>query len=161
MSNSTGSEDPTDEAEAIWKCLEEAVKRFNKSIDQETLLRPRKKNSKRGPAASERAITHRLALYLELVLRERKRVTDKTLLVVDCEYNRHGGALKTLAAEGELSAIVKKARTRQNDELNDDGYYVFSVAPDIVVHERGHDKRNRLIIEVKKATTLKRLGMTR
>src|SRR4029077_4688859 len=77
---------------------------------------------------------------------------DDGTLVVDCEYNRHGGAAKTLAVESELKSIVEAARKKKNWEPEEDGFYVFSIAPDIVVHERGHDKRNRLVIELKKAS---------
>jgi hypothetical protein len=37
-------------------------------------------------------------------------------------------------------------------DSDDDSFCVFSVAPDIVVHERGSDERNLLVVEVKKAT---------
>jgi hypothetical protein len=89
---------------------------------------------------------------LESALRDVEIVSDASPLVVDCEYNRHGGALKTLATEEELRGIVEKARKKHWDEPDDDGFYVFSVAPDIVVHKRGNDRMNRLVIEVKKAT---------
>jgi hypothetical protein len=140
------------DADRVWRCLEKAISRFNESKDQETLLRPRDLESNRGAAASERAITHRLAFYLESALRDAQILTDAGPLVVDCEYNRHGGALKTLRAEEDLKRIVEKARHKKWDEPDEDGFYVFSVAPDIVVHQRGNDRMNRLVIEVKKAT---------
>lgn len=37
-------------------------------------------------------------------------------------------------------------------ETDDDGYYVFSVAPDIVVHQRRTDVNNLLVVEIKKAS---------
>lgn len=72
-------------------------------------------------------------------------------IVVDCEYNRHVGEKKLLAADAEerIRVIVKAAR-RRNLEADDDGFYVFSVAPDIVVHERRNDESNLLVVEVKK-----------
>jgi hypothetical protein len=35
-------------------------------------------------------------------------------------------------------------------DVDEDGFYVFSVAPDIIVHQRNSDQRNRLVIELKK-----------
>jgi hypothetical protein len=51
-----------------------------------------------------------------------------------------------------LACIVEKAKRTAKPDSDDDSFYVFSVAPDIVVHERGSDKRNLLVVEVKKAT---------
>ena len=144
--------DDTQEAEAIWNCLTDAIARFNASGDQDTLLRPSDRASQRGPAAGERAIAHRLAYYMECALRKADFIADKGPLVVDCEYNRHGGAAKTVAVESELKALVEAARKKKRWEPEEDGFYVFSVAPDIVVHERGHDRRNRLVVELKKAS---------
>ena len=141
-----------EEWDAIWDCLNDAVKRVNSGLDKKTLLQPADAAKNHGPAAGERAIAHRLACYLECELRRAKLVTDEDSLIVDCEYNRHGDATKTFAVESELKAIVDAARKKKNWEPEEDGFYVFSIAPDIVVHERGHDKRNRLVIELKKAS---------
>jgi hypothetical protein len=140
------------ETETVWECLVTAIERFNASGDQDTLLRPRNRNSPRGPAAGERAIAHRLAYYLERSLRNAHLIEDTGPLCVDCEYNRHGGAAKAVAIESALKSIVLKARGRKRWEPDEDGRYIFSVEPDIVVHERGHDGRNRLIVEIKKAS---------
>ena len=152
MIDSLKFEEAMKEAETVWKALETAIECFNGGADQEKLLRPRNLKSGRGPAASERAIAHRLAFYLELALRQDGLVTNAGKLAVDCEYNRHGSKAKTLAAEGEIKAIVKAARKRKKHILDEDGFLVFSVAHDIVVHQRGEDEDNRLIIEIKKAT---------
>jgi len=75
---------------------------------------------------------------------------DHGPLVVDCEYNRHIGAGKSLeAAEDKVKRIVMEARHREL-EADDDGFYVFSVAPDIVVHQRRTDVNNLLVVEIKK-----------
>jgi len=140
------------EWETIWDCLIDAIKRFNGGLDQKTLLQPADPAKKHGPAAGERAIAHRLAYYLECELRKAKLITDEGTLIVDCEYNRHGGATKTFAVESELKEIVEAARKKKEWEPEEDGFYVFSIAPDIVVHERGHDRRNRLVVELKKAS---------
>ncbi len=77
--------------------------------------------------ANERAITHRLAMYLQCELQEWH---------IDCEYNRNGNASKSLL--------------RQPAE-GTDGSLVY---PDIIAHRRG--KRwpdNYVVIEVKKNTS--------
>lgn len=152
MSSTLKNMDVETEIETVWQCLEKAVRRFNESGDKQTLLAPRDKNARRGAAASERAIAHRLAFYLESELRSAGIVDDRSKLVVDCEYNRHGGALKAVAVESQLKGIVEQARSKRLDKPEEDGFYVFSVAPDIVVHQRGDDDRNRLVVEIKKAT---------
>ena len=121
------------EWETIWDCLIDAIKRFNGGLDQKTLLQPADPAKKHGPAAGERAIAHRLAYYLECELRKAKLITDEGTLIVDCEYNRHGGATKTFAVESELKEIVEAARKKKEWEPEEDGFYVFSIAPDIVV----------------------------
>jgi hypothetical protein len=142
---------PDIEAQAVWGCLERAITRFNESADRDGLLHALDKNKPEGPAASERAIAHRLAFYLESELRDVGLVDDCSPLAVDCEYNRHQGAPKAVAVEKKLKSIVEKAR-RKALESEEDGFYVFSVAPDVVVHQRGTDDRNRLVIELKKAS---------
>jgi hypothetical protein len=76
---------------------------------------------------SERAITHRLAVYLE-----------QTFLGwhVDCEYNRNVDAVK------RIHRIIGR-------KLPEDDVY-----PDIIVHRRGNHESNLLAIEVKKANNL-------
>lgn len=140
-------------AEAIWQCLDKAVNRFNKSGDPQTLLCPRCENPKtksEKAAASERAIAYRLAFYLEFEMRSMGLASDIGPLVVDCEYNRHGGKLKTLGVEQKLKYIVEQARNKKWDESDDDDFNVFSVAPDIVVHQRRTDANNLLVVEIKK-----------
>ena len=140
------------EAQEIWQCLERAIVRFNESADQKTLLCPGQPPEKYWPAAGERAIAHRLAFYLEDELRRTKIISDTSPLAVDCEYNRHNGAPKALQVKEELKAIVTKARKRKWEDEDEDEFYVFSVAPDIIVHRRGSDECNRLVIELKKAS---------
>ncbi|HWO56406.1 MAG TPA: hypothetical protein VNN55_02445 [bacterium] len=80
--------------------------------------------------SSERSITHKLAEHLQAYFPEFK---------VDCEYNRHGSEVKRLRNHGEPTTS------------NDLG--VRSVYPDIVVHERGRDSKNVLVIETKKSSS--------
>jgi hypothetical protein len=142
----------------IWQCLERAVERFNKSGDPQSLLCPRCENGKtpsEKAAASERAIAYRLAFYLESELRSLGLVSDVGSLVVDCEYNRHGGALKALAVEEKLKSIVMAVRRKLLDEPDEDGFHDFFVAPDIVVHQRRTDANNLLVVEIKKRSNRK------
>ena len=69
----------------------------------------------------EVAISHRLAIYLEQILKEKKLLGDCS---VDIEYNRNLYGGKYLSKENER--------------------------PDILVHKRGNHERNLLIIEIKK-----------
>jgi len=77
---------------------------------------------------NERTISHKLAEYLQ----------EEFELVVDCEYNRHKKEPKRIFRElGNINC---------NDT---DGKTVF---PDIVVHKRGTDDENLLVIEIKKSS---------
>lgn len=138
-------------------CLDRAVKKFGDN-DTASLLQPRRKPSgqfvskkeKGWGGASERSIAHRLAVYLECELRQAGIVEDGGLVVVDCEYNRHLDCLKHQRITPDLLEIVRKARRRARKISDDSGYYVVSVSPDIVVHQRGQDALNLLVVEVKK-----------
>ena len=88
---------------------------------------------------NERSITHRLAVHLERRLRELGIEAS-----VDCEYNRNGTYPKKLVTlVGRLAKgvhaedLVKDTRAR-------------TVFPDIVVHRRGADGPNLLVIELKR-----------
>ena len=72
--------------------------------------------------ANERAVSHKLAEYLQELFSEYN---------VDCEYNRHGFKIKTL---DEISECRNK-----KTEL---------VLPDILVHKRGNDSDNLIVIEI-------------
>lgn len=78
---------------------------------------------------NERTISHKLAEY---------RQVEFLPLNVDCEYNRHGGEIKRLDVP--------------RDNINWDDTEARTVFPDIVIHERGNDKNNLLVIEIKKSS---------
>lgn len=78
--------------------------------------------------ASERSISHRLALHL---------TTQFEGMDVDCEYNRNGHEIKRLQLFSCMST--------SEDEGN-------PVYPDIIVHRRSSDE-NILVIEIKKSTS--------
>ena len=77
-------------------------------------------------AAGERAVVAKLAAYLTPLFRG---------FDVDMEYNRHGMDPKDL----DLPAGCRGGGRRR-------------VYPDIIVHRRGHDRANLLVVEVKKET---------
>jgi len=81
--------------------------------------------------ASERSISHKLAEHLQNQFRH---------LNVDCEYNRHGSAIKRLGSHDDRAAVIDPSGGSP-------------VLPDIVVHSRGDDRRNLLIIEIKKSNS--------
>jgi hypothetical protein len=77
---------------------------------------------------SELAIAHRFAVQLGRVFPNR---------TIDVNYNRHGAAIKQV----QLPAPCRNAGNPER-----------RVFPDIVVHDRGNDVANILVIELKKST---------
>ncbi len=81
--------------------------------------------------ASERSISHCLAVHL---------ISEFPEYNVDCEYNRDGFDVKRLALP-------------ERHSINDDDVEAVTVFPDIIVHERGTNRRNLLAIEMKKGSS--------
>jgi len=54
------------------------------------------------------------------------------------------------STEDRILRIVHEARRRVRQEGDHNELYAFSVAPDLIVHERRSDDRNLLVVEVKK-----------
>ncbi|HJV81342.1 hypothetical protein [Noviherbaspirillum sp.] len=82
---------------------------------------------------SERSITHQLAVHLS------KHFPGYH---VDCEYNRDGFNVKKLQlAEREVPVA-------------DDALDAVTVFPDVIVHIRGTQEKNLLVVEVKKASSM-------
>lgn len=77
----------------------------------------------------EETISHKLAMYLE---------KEFSGFDVDVEYNR----------QGKTVDIVKKLYMAGFDA---DSYGYKNVLPDIVIHNRGDNDKNTLVIEVKKS----------
>ena len=85
---------------------------------------------KNGPASPkcsdnhvcERACLFRFAHYLQNILDEKEVLRN---LVVDCEYNRNGYDLKRLSA------------------------FANGTYPDLIIHHRGDNKGNFLVMEIK------------
>ena len=80
--------------------------------------------------ASERSLSHMLAVYL---------VSSFPDFHVDCEYNRDGFNVKKL---------MLSERCVKDDELE-----AVTVFPDIIIHKRGSQDQNLLVLEMKKASS--------
>ena len=96
---------------------------------------------------AERAITHRLAMYLQ-------RSVDRLHLEnvhVDCEYNRNAVAGQGAPKTVHLLRQRVEMLVHGQDVVADDRYRSVTTFPDIIVHERGTNDRNLLVMEVKKA----------
>ena len=95
---------------------------------------------------NERAITHKLAEYLQMLFPEYN---------VDCEYNKNFKEPNTLQPWDSITDIIvqkyqaKKLSCQEicRKLLTD----AVSVCPDLIIHKRGTDN-NLVVIEVKKKT---------
>jgi len=75
---------------------------------------------------AERAIAARLATYMSAHFRDHQ---------VDVEYNRHGLVPKEVGLPESCRGGGRKR-----------------IFPDVIVHQRGHDDENLLVIQIKKET---------
>jgi hypothetical protein len=133
--------------------LLEAIESFNKSEDLFLLMDEEAEDGKHHGSVGERAIAHRLAVHLEREFQERGYPNDEAKIAVDCEYNRHRGAVKVQLVKDKLRERVEALKDRVLKEHPEKkGWYVFSVYPDIIVHERGIDDNNLIVIELKCAS---------
>ena len=101
---------------------------------------------------SERSIVFRFALYLSDEFKALK-------YNVDCEYNRlpvskQGKFILSLANKLEnLNQLSETERKKLfENPMSDNPLISKKVFPDIIVHERGNNERNLLIIECKKSS---------
>ena len=132
--------------------IEDIKQRFIKSLER--FLQDEKYLLEK--AVSERAMTHKLAEHLQVNFPGHK---------VDCEYNRNGNKPKELqfrfnkALLSEVEKLIARAhqyaaelkKTESEYESLEDPLPPFSTYPDIIVHTRGNNHPdNILIIEVKK-----------
>ena len=88
------------------------------------------------PGIGERPIMFRIAQYMVACGAERGGLN------VDCDYNRHLNAVKTLIRPKEETV----ARDAHNDAVKPKRFF-----PDIVLHRRGVDADNLLVCEIKRA----------
>lgn len=91
---------------------------------------------------NEQSITHRLAIYLEDVFFNYN---------VDCEYNRYGDDPKRLKGKSfkKYDKLFKYEIDRLIKEIDTDKL----AKPDIILHKRGRNDQNLLVIEVKKSNS--------
>lgn len=80
--------------------------------------------------ANERSMTHRIGMYLQ---------TEFPDFHVDCEFNRDGHDPKELYIGTEETNVY------------DDN--AMTVYPDIIIHKRGNNAENLLVIEFKKSSS--------
>ena len=83
---------------------------------------------------NERTITHKLAEYLQRVFPNYD---------VDCEYNK-------MPSNGDAKEYISKTLNLDAEGIESDDEKGLTVYPDIIVHKRGNNKDNYLVIEVKK-----------
>jgi hypothetical protein len=132
--------------------LKEAISAF-KTEDERLLQDEKADDGTTHGSVGECAITHRLAVHLERILQKHGYPNKETPISVDCEYNRHRGAIKQQVVKDKLRARVEELKDRiLKEDPEKEGWYVFSVFPDIIVHERGVDTNNLVAIEVKRAS---------
>ena len=132
--------------------LDAAVKSFNDSCDKDLLLDEKSDDGKFYGAVGERAIAHRLAVHIERVLQDSGYPSEAVPIATDCEYNRHRGAVKVHYIKDDLKKRVEEAERKARKDSEREGWYFFSVFPDIIVHERGDDGHNLIVIEMKRAS---------
>jgi hypothetical protein len=100
--------------------------------------------------AHEQAVSHRIAVYLEQMLR--KTIFSK--LSVDCEYNKHGSLKKTINFDldyfrrfrpcGCYSCAITSQKPAAIKTLPEKEF-----RPDIIVHRRKEDTANIIVMETK------------
>lgn len=88
---------------------------------------------------NERAITHKLAEYMQEIVGES--------LNVDCEYNRNINEDDIIKRIYFLDGVDDKIKKILDDNNKDNS---IKVIPDIIVHKRGKREYNTIIVEVKK-----------
>ena len=99
-------------------------------------------------AAHEQAISHRIAVYLEHFFQWRPGLN------VDCEYNKHLDASKAGSFEVDY---FNKVRLEFNEckcwpctHPSPADFHEKLFRPDILVHSRGDDDANLIVIEIKR-----------
>lgn len=94
---------------------------------------------------NERTIAHKLAVYLQEEFQEYN---------VDCEYNRNVDEASKQKRIYVLESECKRLKKDFIKDIVDDDteYMGLSTFPDIVIHRRGKNTDNYLVIEIKKST---------
>ncbi len=92
---------------------------------------------------NERTITHKLAEYLQ------QHFPDFN---VDCEFNRYRNYIKRIRNEKDRTKDIANLSIEKLAELIWENTNADTLYPDIIVHSRGNDNNNILVIEVKKSS---------
>ena len=92
---------------------------------------------------NERAITHKLAEYLQQHFPE---------FNVDCEYNRYLGYRKRIRLKRDREMDVSNLSYEKLAKLIWENKEADTLYPDIIIHQRGIQEKNLLVIEVKKSS---------
>ena len=95
---------------------------------------------------NERTITHKLAEYLQEHFPE---------FNVDCEYNRYENYIKRIRNEQDRFREITNLSNIELAELIWENKEADTIYPDIIVHKRGNQDNNLLVIEVKKTSNPK------
>lgn len=94
---------------------------------------------------SERSIAHRLAIYLESTFGKEYHV--------DCEYNKnieHNSGCRKIEI---LKSRWNELNNFYNYEMDEEMLIEKIVVPDIIIHRRGTNKSNIVVIEIKKSSS--------
>lgn len=93
----------------------------------------------------ERTIAHKLAEHLQRVFPEYN---------VDCEYNKNIDSA-AMSRNKRLTMLKEKyEELKKKLIVSEDEYIPVSVYPDIIIHERGKNSKNLLVIEMKNSTRI-------
>ena len=92
---------------------------------------------------SERAITHKLAEYLQIEFPDHN---------VDCEYNRNYELGQDVPKRLQIMTSLAYKKLMKVNHKNDISIFFEQISPypDIIIHGRMDNKHNLLVIEVKK-----------
>lgn len=88
---------------------------------------------------SERAIAHKIGEYLQTIF---------PYYHVDCEYNRNN---EHESRSKRLNILKDRYEAVKNKEIAGESIDI-SVYPDIIIHRRGTNNHNLIVIEIKKTT---------
>lgn len=95
---------------------------------------------------SEQSISHKLAEHLQKMLPD---------FNVDCEYNgniEQGNGRKSINILKEQLNNLGLLRDRKRDDIEKE-FTTRAVFPDIIIHRRGTNENNYIIVEIKKSTS--------
>ncbi|MHA1285084.1 MAG: hypothetical protein ACTSQP_21505 [Promethearchaeota archaeon] len=101
---------------------------------------------------NERTITHKLAEYIQMEFPEYD---------VDCEYNRFNDIVKKLRDRSKRFLNISKMAPMELEKLIWEDNDALTIYPDIIIHKRGSQEDNLLVIEVKKSSNRRNRNLDR